>query len=302
MVTQALPPRALHNSPPCTARFLLQILAVVPSTTRTKGDAARPTIVTLITRNVAVQDPLSRIVVAFGNQGYEVAIPVAVPTTATGRAALRNADGSMNLTFPLPTIGAGKRIGVAIGAQSILAASSGVVGVGSGVFSQVTNASMFSYLDPVIEDVVVTQVRFNRPGANNGTSMSNTTSSNAMSGIAPAAAVCPFPPGDPVWQCTDPELVLLTINGDNFGAAPGTAAALADRVLRRLELLRFTDPISGAELWSETSHFLATWDHTKIIVITKITASTVRVSLTSTGACAEARGTMRCSCGSSGAV
>ena len=269
-LTAAIPPVADQLSAASTAAFsyaLPAIVSMTPQTARTLGDRNRPSVVTLVTRNLPLLDPLSRVVVSFGNAPYDMLMTPQVPTTAAGRAAATNPDGSLNVTFTLPAEGAGAQLAVSVVAVPT-AVTSGTTG---GTASAVTNASLFSYADPMIYEVVVTRAR-----------LLPATTVN-VTRLDAGAIICPFPDDNSsVWQCADPNLVQIAINGDNFGADPG-ALMRPDGATRRVEMLQFVDPIFGTEYWTDTTIYPVSWSHTRVIVIAKVSAGTIRLSLASTG-------------------
>jgi hypothetical protein len=245
-----------------TFSYAIPIITLVsPTRSSTYGGAT----IIVDAKNLPLMDSTASFSVLLGQErslgGFGVYLKLSVPQNDVNMIAARtNPDGSVRGAFQLPTNFAGKDLGVAIAVAQGQASNI--------VFT--TNAtadnSVFSFLDPVINSVVVTRGLF--------------VQANASSD----QYLCPSWP-TPTWSCNlDHSIFQLSIHGANFGKDPTMLSATddPDGVLRSVA-------VKVGSLWSSASPgspydgldeiFLQEWSHTKIVAFVKQTAGTVRVQL-----------------------
>jgi hypothetical protein len=251
-------------SPPSlgTFSYAIPIITLVsPTRSSTYGGAT----ITVDAKNLPLMDGTASFSVLLGQErslgGFGVYLKLSVPQNDVNMIAARtNPDGSVRGAFQLPTNFAGNNLGVAIAVAQGQASNI--------VFT--TNAtadnSVFSFLDPVINSVVVTRGLFVQANASGD------------------QYLCPSWP-TPSWSCNPGSSVYqLTINGANFGKDPTMLSATDDPD----GVLRYVSVQLGS-LWSSASPgspydgldeiFLQEWSHTKIVAFVKQTSGTVRVQL-----------------------
>jgi len=256
-------------SPSSTGTFSYakpMIAGIIPPRAGTYSAPGTPTVITLLTRNLPLLDPTTIYRVTFGQGAYQQTRDISLPlVNKAAIAAKTNADGTINATFTLPKDGAGYNLAVSInvyqGSLSSLVASTDPV---------VTN-SVFSYLDPVIDSVIVTRALFD---------LNNTVP------LPDGYYACP-PWGNP-WSCTAGDVYQLTIQGSNFGQNP-FKMDYNDGVSRTVEMVLVNDTVNNIILWSRASPgapsgtnsfiYLQEWSHDSIVIFHRRTYGTVRVTL-----------------------
>ena len=231
---------------------------------------------TLVTTGLPLLDPSTRILVRFG---ASVIVPSGLPNTLAGIAAATNADGSVNISVPLPSEGAGTGIPIALLCMrgNALVSSSPTAGVGAGTFS---------YEDPSISGVAVTRPLFN--------------------------GSCPFPASaaSAGWSCTNAALLLVSVTGANFGANDAAPGFVSDGVVKSINLTYSPDPSSNASAWAVSSGpgaatafssgiapsgpvlWRSSWGHTRVQFYTTAPAASVILSLVSTSGGGSSGGAM----------
>ena len=273
------------------------VVSLSPATAGTLTNPRSPTVVTVSVRNLPALDTRSKIGLQFGNAIIQPVLPV-------GAAALRaatNADGSVRVIFTLPPSFSGVLVPVIITVTSV---SSGA----EVDRSQAVAASLFSYSDPVLADVVVTRARFAAAPAGN----SSTGGSNGD------MIACPLP-GNALWDCTNPQLTQLKALGSNFGTCQPSNGVCADGsltldgVAKSVEFLYTNYTAAGGivaasgwgEVWcgmtcrqvggstplpatvladiaAQQLVWVQSWTDTQIVMYARVTAATLRVRLVST--------------------
>jgi hypothetical protein len=156
-------------------------------------------IVTVVVANLPVYDPFSRFEIQWAIGALQQLITPTPLATDAAKAAARNPDGSVNISFALPQYGSG----LALPIQVNILPTSLTTPVAT---TPVTPACLFNYVPPVITGVAVVRARF----TNASTSL-NSTDSGTKDTLAVA---CPFPPSDPVWSCamaTNASLLMIVI-------------------------------------------------------------------------------------------
>ena len=184
-------------SPPSTGTFSYAVPSIAYIAPKRAGTYSNPTaaqVVTVFARNLPLLDPTTLYRVTLGQGAFAQTRDISLPTGLglAGVAAKTNADGTLNGTFTLPQDGAGWGLGVSVqvyqGSLSQLVTATNAT----------RDASIFSYLDPVITSVTITRALFYVPG--NGTTN-------------PGGDFAPCPPWSTPWSCTDNSVFQLTVNG-----------------------------------------------------------------------------------------
>jgi len=253
-----------QTSPPSLGTFsyaVPTITLVSPRKASTLGGA----LIAVDANNLPLMDKAFSFSVLLGQErskgGFGVNLKLFVAQNdAYAIAARTNADGSVRGYFQLPFNFAGSDLGVAI------AISQGQ-SLAEYFTTNISSASntVFSFLDPVIDSIVVTRGLFD---------------SSARGDHVP----CPAWP-TLSWSCSPGASVYqLTVIGANFGSDPTKLSASDDfdGVLRTVSIQVGSD-------WSSASPgtpyddldeiFLQEWSHTKIIAFVKQTSGTLRVQL-----------------------
>ena len=242
----------------------------LPAVANTFSDPAAPTKVVLRCFNLPMTDPRSNVRVLFGWAPFARTIDLDVyPRTPTTWQSYRNPDGSYNVTFELPRNGAGSQVSLAIAIESV---NSG----GASFPTILTNALLFRYNAPVISNVVVLRTRF-RAGA-----------ANVSAGESDVSFPCPWRVPVVGWSCAD-SLSTLIVYGANFGGPPATVSGPVTNVIdafgvqRALEFgtlaTNTTPPVWTLGAANDNLLWLVSWDHTRIIALSKRTQGTLRVRL-----------------------
>ena len=161
------------------------IAGLFPSHYPTYVANTAPQIVTLVVFNLPVFDASVRFSLLWSLGSAQRTITPIVPSSAAAIAAATNSDGSMNISFALPTFGAGQNIPVQLLVLPASVAASAPISS-----TQVNDASLFSYDGPVITGVSVVRARFTN------------TSAPVNSSVDSLAVPCPFAANDPVWPCS----------------------------------------------------------------------------------------------------
>ena len=267
-----------------TARFSYAtptIVRMIPSTAPTFSDPTRPTKITLQTLNMPVTDPKSIIRISMGRPPYNRLLDLDVyPRTNATWQTYRNRDGTYNLTFELPRDGAGDLTCVQVRIEPI--------NTGSGytpfpvITTPVNGVSLFRYLRPLINNIILVKTRW-RTGVVN--------SSDAFSDIT---FPCPIRIQGPAWNCTDPSLYTLVLYGENFGGPPSSYTGIPTSITDSFNVIRSveygtrvgnTSTVNyAAAAQQANTFFLVSWDHTRIIVLTRRTSGFVRVTLSAPNA------------------
>ncbi len=244
------------------------IVRMLPPTAGTFSDRAAPTYITLVTKNLPIRDTRSRIGLLFGNGIYATTPALVIPQGEASIAAARDpVAGTINVTFPLPENGGGAELGVQIQ----------VFPLGATVPSQVSvvdSNSLFTYLPPRVDDVILTRARFLQPANGSAPAAANSAANSD-------AVNCTFPENDPKWSCNDPNLNVLEIRGAHFTADPATLA-VQDGITRSLTVLHLNDTLLG-EIWLTADLWLVSWSHSRIVVFTPRAEGTLKIDLTSAG-------------------
>jgi hypothetical protein len=247
----------------------------LPTTAGTYSDPLSPTTMTLNVLNLPVLDSLSQISVLFKSV-------VVTPTVPSGLNAIKlatNADSSISMSFPLPRDFSGKNIPILVSVFNTV----------SGVEVDRSSPIFFSYEDPAITEVVVTKARF---------------STNGTSADTPACML----PNDASWDCSDVNLMKISINGKNFGTCNPSSGvcpdgnAVVDKVSKSVEFFLESNVLGS--VWCSTTctlyHFNTSipnvpvtsldktkmiwtysWTHREIVVYAKVVAATLRIRLVS---------------------
>jgi hypothetical protein len=139
-------------SPPSTGTFsyaVPTISYIAPARAGTYSNPTAAQVVTVFARNLPLLDPTTLYRVTLGQGAFAQTRDISLPTGLglAGVAAKTNADGTLNGTFTLPQDGAGWGLGVSVqvyqGSLSQLVTATNAT----------RDASIFSYLDPVITSV-----------------------------------------------------------------------------------------------------------------------------------------------------
>ena len=191
-----------------------------------------PTLVTLTVANLPLLDLTTAVTVGFGTT---LITPSLLPRSPATVAAASNPDGSVNISFPLPSVGAGSGIPLTVrctqegGAGNLVSVSA------------VTPVATFSYDDPVVSGISAVYPLWNGSAAAVPALAAGATGFNAVS------FPCPFATSSQVsWWCGDPTLLLVTVTGSNFGANDAAPGFVPDNLIRRINLTWGNASLSGA--------------------------------------------------------
>ena len=226
-------------------------LALVPSSGPT---TLASTLATITLQNLPLLDTtITRMTVFFG----AVAATPLVPLTSAAIAAATNADGSVSLSFPLPTggVGSGIPVTIALYRGATLASSSAP-----------SPLALFSYNDPVITNVALV--------------------SFVASGTACPAAIAGGMAAP--WSCSSTSLLLATITGANFGTEGGTPGVtqqitIVDGSSGATSIATASGPgtAPGGSNATSTLLYRIGWTDTSITYLTTVPLASVTVAITS---------------------
>ena len=224
---------------------------------------------TLTARQVPFLDPLNALVILLGNAPSVIALSPNRVTTAAGLSQLLNADGTYNVSAPLPRWFAGAGLAVRLGRQSIA----------TGLVSPITDlpsAPLFSYAGPQIAGVAVSLAPWLLQGN---------------------LSLCPFTafPANPKFSCADPAVHQVIVSGSGFGALDrlqdaGVPASYVDGVARELDVAVaggngttwVAASTSSAQLWFDQSR----WSNSRLVAYTTQLLGQVQVKLTTANSAA----------------
>jgi hypothetical protein len=246
-----------------------EIVAISPRSASTYSNPDAKTVITLVTKNFPLLDKSCRYQLSFGQGAYTQTFQPTFPVGALAIASARDPiTGTINASFALPEDHAGVGLGVKI---DIFQGTSGIPVIATNV----TEASVFSYADPVVQAVIVTRALLYDPR----------TLGNATTPGGDYVA-CPFPDADPVWSCADPRIVQLTLVGRNFAKEPALTNHV-DGVERNLELLVRNFTAEGipqlGELWASTGKIWLLekkWLHESVTFFALQSTGLLRLTLT----------------------
>ena len=196
------------------------IVSVSPAHGPCANPLVSPRMVTLATRNPPLLDAASVVTVQIGVGSTWASIAPVLPATPADLLAATNADGTINVSFALPTAWGGQGLGVRLISTSLSGAPLAA--------SPVTiPATIFNYDAPTITAVFGQQAVFAPISGNN--SGSPTTS---------LVFPCPWASTDPRWACdgSKGQLYQVVLLGANFGANP-TTVTVPEPFVRHLDLL-----------------------------------------------------------------
>ena len=238
---------------------------VAPNLAGTYSNPRAPTTITLGCRNLPVTDTEARFTVLFGSASAPLPILPTYPTTAAGIAAATNPDGTLNVTFLLPSAGAGVQLGVRLQLTRIGTS-----------FSFTTVNQLFSYRPPTVAAILVSNARF---------LPANTTRPNATDAVP-----CPYggAAGSDGFVAVCGSLRFrIEIQGNDFSLfdtdLPGSKGMdWSDAADRSLSV--YLNRTGGTWVTASTTNadaYLYSWSHNKIVVFSSQSESSLRVTINS---------------------
>ena len=243
-----------------------EVLSVTPATAGTYSSLDSPTQIELLTRNVPLADPLTRVMVRFGAQSIA---PSSVQIDGTNSRRQR-------VRFPLPEHGAGASISVQVGLAPVSQSESDATDsqasstIITDSLSEITLASIFSYMDPDMDRAVVTRPAWLEPGyvpvVVNGSEVNDgvVTSEEERN--------CPFTAGD-AFTCDQQDVVQVKVFGVNLGHPQANRALSSGRFVRlavALEPALLGKPI-----------YVRDWTHDRLLLYTSEQSARVVLSIES---------------------